>query len=349
MDESSLRGFGILWIGVAVMAANLTPQYLDAEEKYRAAKTPEEKLAALEEMWRELPKHKSSEKIQAELKKKLSAARKAVQQPGKKGPTRADPFCVPKTGAGQIVLIGTPNVGKSSIVGGLTKAHVKITDYPFATTGPVPGSVPYEDIQIQLIDTPPVTADHVPPGFPGLWRLADVLIVVADLSSDCLLEDVETCLNHLTERNIELTDGPRELPEEAGAMLKVPGFVLANKIDVPGASDNLDMLRELYGERVRIEPLSTGDADRMAWLAELFFKLVRVVRVYAKPPGKKPDLDEPFVLPIGSDIHELARKVYRGLEDRVKSARLWGSGVADGQQVHLDHVLHDKDIVELHA
>ena len=331
------------------MAANLTPQYLGAEAKYRAANTPEEKLAALEEMWRELPKHKSSEKLQANLKKKLSAARKALQQGGKRGSTKADPFHIPKSGAGQIALIGTPNVGKSSIVGGLTNAHVKITDYPFATTMPVPGSVPYEDVQIQLIDTPAVTADHVPPGFPGLWRSADALIVVGDLSSDTVLDDVETCLNHFAERRIELTDGPRERPDDVDAMTKVPGLILANKIDLAGASQNLELVREFLGERVRIEPSSARDSDRIARLPELLFGLIRVIRVYAKPPGKKPDLDEPFVLPVGGDVHELARKVYRGLEDRVRSARIWGHGVVDGQNVHLDHVLHDKDIVELHA
>jgi ribosome-interacting GTPase 1 len=331
------------------MAANLTPQYLEAEARYRAARTPEEKLAALEEMWRELPKHKSSEKIQADLKKKLSAARKALQQGGKKGPTRVDPFFIPKSGAGQIALIGTPNVGKSSIVGGLTHAHVAIADYPFATPLPLPGMVLYEDVQIQLVDTPPVTAEHVPTGSPGLWRSADALLVVVDLSSDSVLEDVEVCLNHLGERRIELTDGLRKLPVEPGGMLHVPGFVLANKSDLPAASDNLAVLRELFGARVGVEPLSTRDAGRMAQLPELFFRLIRVIRVYAKPPGRKPDLDEPFVLRVGSDVRELARKVYRGFDHRVRSARIWGHGVADGQNVHLDHVLHDKDIVELHA
>jgi len=79
----------------------------------------------------------------------------------------------------------------------------------------------------------------------------------------------------------------------------------------------------------------------------LLFDLIQIVRVYAKPPGKKPDLDDPFILPAGSDVHALAHKVYRGLENQVRSARLWGRGVIDGQNVHLDHVLHDKDIVEL--
>lgn len=331
------------------MAANLTPQYLEAEAKYREARTPEEKLAALEEMWRELPKHKSTEKIQADLKKKLSAARKALQQPTRKGATRADPFAIPRCGAGRVVLVGGPNAGKSSIVGGLTNAQVRIAQYPFSTTLPVPGMVQYEDIQIQLIDTPPLTAERLPPGLAGLWHSADALLIVADLSSDAVLEDAEVCLNHLAERRIELTDGPRQPPKEPGAPRRVPGLLLANKRDLPGADDRLGILRELLGPRVRIEAMSARDPQELARLPELLFRLIGVVRVYAKPPGRKPDLDEPFVLPAGSDVHELARKVYRGLENRVRAARIWGHGVADGQNVHLDHILHDRDIVELHT
>lgn len=331
------------------MAANLTPQYLDAEARYRAAKTPEDQLAALEEMWRELPKHKSSEKLQAELKKKLSAARKAVQHASHKTTTQVDPFSIPKSGAGQVALLGTPNVGKSSIVGGLTHAHVKIADYPFATAIPVPGMVPYEDVQVQLVDTPPVTADHVPTGFTGLWRAADALLIVADLTSGSLLDDVETCVRHLAERRIELVDGPRQRPTELEQPLKVPGLAVANKVDAAGAADNLEVLRELWGERLRIEPLSTRDPEHMARLPALLYALIRVIRVYAKPPGRKPDLEEPFILPAGATIHELAHKIYRGRELRIISARIWGHGVAAGQNVQLDHVLCDKDVVEIHA
>ncbi len=330
------------------MAANLTPQYLEAEARYRAAKTPAEKLAALEEMWRELPKHKSSEKIQAELKKKLSAARQNVQH-HKKGPAQADPFAIPKSGAGQVVLIGTPNVGKSSIVGGLTHAHVKIADYPFATALPVPGMVPFEDILIQLVDTPPVTVEHVPAGMAGLWHAADALLIVADMSGDAFLDDIETCLRHLGERRIALTADPRFRAPEPEAPLNIPGLVLANKMDAAGASGNLELARELLAGRAAIEPLSTRDAALLARVPELLFKLIHVIRVYAKPPGRKPDLAEPFVLAAGSDVHELARRVYHGHEHQVRSARLWGRGVADGQNIQLDHVLRDKDIVELHT
>lgn len=331
------------------MAANLTPQYHAAEAGYREAKTPEEQLAALEAMWRELPKHKSTEKIQAELKRKLSVARKALQEGGKKTTSKSDPFAIPRSGAGQVVLIGTPNVGKSSIVGGLTHAHVHIADYPFATPLPVPGMVQFEDVQIELIDTPPITAEHVPAGFPGLWHAADALLVVVDLASDALLEDAEVCLRHLAERHIELTEGPRVPAAEIGAMLKVPGVVLGNKCDLPAAGENLALLRALLGERVRIEPVSTLDPVQMARLPGLLFRLIRVIRIYAKPPGRKPDLEIPFVLPAGSDVHALAHRIHRGMEHRIRSARIWGKGVADGQNVQLDHALHDKDIVELHT
>ncbi|HUN82464.1 MAG TPA: GTPase [Phycisphaerae bacterium] len=331
------------------MAANLTPQYHEAEARYRGANSPEEELAALEEMWRELPKHKSSEKIQGELKKKLSVARKALQAGGKRAASHTDPFAIPKSGVGQVVLIGAPNVGKSSIVGGLTHAHVHIADFPFATTLPVPGMVSYEDVKIELIDTPPVTAEHVPAGFPGLWRSVDAIIVVADLSSDSVLDDAEMCLRHLSERRIELTQGRRRIPDGENTTLQVPGLVLANKTDAPSANDNLALLRDLLSSRVRIEPLSTRDPERMARIPRLLFELVHVIRVYAKPPGRKPDLAEPFALPEGSDIHALAHRVHRGLEHRIRSARIWGSGVADGQNVQLDHILQDKDVVELHA
>jgi ribosome-interacting GTPase 1 len=353
------------------MAANLTPQYREAEARYRAAHTPEEVLAALEEMWRELPKHKSTEKIQADLKKKLSAARKALQQAPRKGAGRVDPYAIPKCGAGQVALIGTPNVGKSSIIAALTHAHVKIADYPFSTELPVPGMVSYEDVQIQLIDTPPVTAEYVPPGAAGLWRAADALVLVADLSSDSCLEDLDVCLSHLAARSIELIDGPRQRPREAGEPLRVPSLILANKMDAPGADVSLELLRERVGETggtaavhanaasglpraqvagsVPLEAVSAREPGGLARLPRLLFELIRVIRIYAKPPGRKPDLEEPFILPVGSDVHELARRVYRGLELRVRAARVWGHGVAAGQNVQLDHMLHDRDIVELHT
>ena len=301
-------------------------------------------------MWRELPKHKSSEKMQAELKKKLSATRADIQKGGKKSAGKLDPFAIPKAGAGQIVCLGPPNGGKSSIVGALTKAHVKIAEFPFSTALPLPGMVTFEDVKFELIDTPPITAEHVPPGFAGLWRSADALLVVVDLASDALLEDAEMCLNHLNERHIELTDKPAcALSRAPDAVQKKTGIVLANRLDAPTAADNLELLREFFAARVHIEPLSTRDPTDIARLPRLLFDLLGVIRVYAKPPGKKIEQTDPFVLHGGATVHDMARKVHRGMAEHVKSARIWGETVFDGQNVQLDHVLHDMDTVELHA
>ena len=163
-----------------------------------------------------------------------------------------------------VVLVGQPNVGKSALFGALTGSYVTVSNYPGTTVEITTGSMTLGGRKIQVIDTPPVTAEHVPPGFPGLWRSADALIVVSDVSSDSVLEDIDTCLNHLAERNIELVDGPRQLPQDPGATLQVPGFVFANKVDVAGAASNLDMVRELFDARVRIEPLSTTDPESWA-------------------------------------------------------------------------------------
>lgn len=331
------------------MAANLTPQYREAEARFRAAQDADERLAALEEMWRELPKHKSTEKIQADLKKKLSAVRKECQQVERHGGGRVDLYAIPRSGAGQVALLGPPNSGKSSLVAALTHAHVRVADFPFSTSVPVPGMVPYLDVQIQLVDTPPITADHVPTGMAGLWRSADALVVVADLSTDACAEDTAMCLAHLASRHVELTDGPRRLPEAAGQMLRVPGLILAAKDDADGAPERLEFLREVTGLGQRIEPLSTRDPARMARFPRRLWELLGVIRVYAKPPGRKPDLHEPFILREGADVAALAARVFRGKDHAVHSARIWGHGVADGQHVQLHHPLHDGDVVELHS
>ncbi len=329
------------------MAANLTPQYLDAEERYKSAQTAEERLAALEEMFRLIPKHKASEKMQAELKRKISAARKDAAHEASHGKTGAklDPFHIPKSGAGQIVLIGTPNVGKSSLVAAVSHAAVKVADYPFSTALSVPGMVTFEDVQIQLVDTPPITSDHVAAGFPGLWHACDALLVVVDASTDALLDDAETCLRHLAERHLALAPSAGGV----GELRLKRGLMLVNKRDAAGATERLAALREFFGSRSRIQAISAHDASDIAGFPELLFELLNVIRVYAKPPGKKADETAPFILPAGSTVHALAAHVHRGMAEHLHSARIWGTSLFPGQNVQLDHVLHDKDTVELHA
>ncbi len=333
-----------------VMPANLTPDYLEAEQRYRQAKTPAEKLEALEEMLRTIPKHKGTSKIQGELKRKISEAKEAAQTAKKGGGGGFDPFAIPRQGAGQVIVIGTPNTGKSSIVGAITKATVKIAEWPFTTPTPVPGMCHHEDVPIQMIDTPPLTAEQAPTGLAGAVYSADIVLIVLDASAGSILEDAETCLNFVKARKLVPTSEPNPtMPEDYDGPRPKRCLILANKADLPDASDNIDVLKEMLPDAVTIKPCSATTGEGVTDLPTDLFNLLHVMRVYAKPPGKPADMTAPFILEIGSNILDMAGVVHRDLPEKLKTARVWGTGVHDGQQVQKDHVLHDKDIVELHS
>lgn len=317
------------------MPANLTPLYHAAEEKYRKARTPEEKAEALQEMLATIPKHKGTEKLQAEIKRRLAQLREEKQQ-SKKQKSGYNPFFVEKQGAGQVVLAGYPNTGKSALVAALTRAKVKVADFPYTTSVPAAGMMPFEDILIQLVDTPPFTADNIPGGLIGTLRSADLLLVTVDLSAGDCLEQAETTLQVLEERGI--------IDPEGENTLAVPYFVLGTKADLPEASENLEILRELRPD-LEITPFSIH-SDHSGFAARIF-AMLDVIRIYSKAPGKKPDMTRPFILKKGSTVLDLAYAIHRDFPEKLKSVLVWGSSRFDGQAVPRDYVLADKDIVEL--
>jgi len=324
------------------MPANLTPDYERADARYRAAVTDDEKLEALREMYATIPKHKGTEKLQAELKRKISHQRKAVSRAPRK---TQDVFHIPRAGAGQVVLVGTPNVGKSSIVLKLTGAHVKVTEYPFATTVPVPGMCHFEEVQIELVDTPPVTADHIPSGLLGTIRAADIVTIVVDASAEAL-DEAEAALGVLRERGLILRTVPiSELdpsnPADHCAML------LVNKMDT-GEAGVLETLQELYGPALEVFGVSAQTGEGMdQWVARLW-QLLASIRVFTKEPGKPAEMIKPFTLPIGSTVEDLASEIHRELPAKMKFARVWGDHAHSGMQVHRTEELKDRDVVEIH-
>ena len=325
------------------MPANLTPEYVRAEKRYRQAAGEAEKLDALQEMLRAIPKHKGTEKMQADIKHRLSVLRKAAEA---KGPSRGpDPFYVPKSGAGQVVLVGPPNVGKSMLLARTTKAQVRVTDYPFATATPVPGMARFEDVPIELVDTPPVTAEHIAGGLVGWLHSADVICVVVDLADEPL-EQAEMVRELLSRRNISLRSVPRnELAADAPG--EHCGLVVATKSDLAPA-DNLLALQEFCGEQLEVRAVSAETGQGLDELLRRLWQLLAVIRVYTKQPGKPPDFKRPFTLPVGSTVEDLARAIHRELPEKMKYARLWGHARFDGQQVRRPEPLCDKDVVEIH-
>ncbi len=220
------------------MPANLTQQYKKAEQRFKAAGTDEERLEALEEMLREIPKHKGTEHLQADLKKRRSKLKAAIEGGGKKtgGVKHVDIFHVPKSGAGQVALAGMPNAGKSAILAALTHAHVHVADYPFTTDKPAPGMAKHEDVQIQLVDAPPITADFAPAGLVNTYRSADMLAIVIDLAGE-VLEQMEVCTAYLDSHTLILDEG-------GDAHLGRKTFVIATKADI-APEGTLETLKEL--------------------------------------------------------------------------------------------------------
>lgn len=331
------------------MPANLTAQYKAAEERYRQATQHGEKLEALREMLALLPKHKGTEKLQGDLKKRIAKLEDEGAHAAKSGHHGPDPGHVKKEGAGQWVLLGPPNAGKSTLLKALTHARPEIADYPFTTRLPQPGMMEFEDVLVQLVDTPAVAAGHTESWLPNLVRNADGLLLVLDVAAD----DVEAAWHNLQELLDRARVWPRTraLPDDASPLVQQkPVIVLANKCEEDPDGTFAALARETVGEGLPFLCVSAARGDGLAELRPLLFRELHRIRVHTKEPGHKADGGKPFVLPDGATVEDLARLVHQDLAARLKFARIWGSHARfDGQQVDRHHALADGDVVELHA
>jgi ribosome-interacting GTPase 1 len=326
------------------MPTNLPPEALDAEKRYRAAKSVAEKIACLEEFISTIPKHKGTDKLRADLRRRLSKLKSAT--PSQKKVSRHESaFHIDKEGAGQVAVVGPANVGKSALVAALTNATPEVADYPYTTWTPTPGMMPMENIQIQLIDTPPLSGDYVEPELIELIKKSDLILLVVDLQT-YPIQQLEDTIALLQEYRII----PRRLKDrytEGRRLTFIPLLVLVNKNDDESTDEDLEILCELLEDDWPLLPVSATTGRNLERLKQVVFEELEIVRVYSKPPGKEPDLNTPFVLKKGSTVAEFAGKIHQDFFKQLKSARVWGKGVYDGQMVGRDHVLHDGDVVEL--
>ena len=327
------------------MPANLPPEYLEAEKRYRAAKNATEKLACLEDMLTLLPKHKGTDKLRADLRKRVSKV-KAASQAKKGASKRESAFHIDKEGAGQVVVVGPANVGKSALVGKLTNANPEVADFPLTTWKPTPGMMPVENIQIQLVDTPPLNRDYVEPELLDLIRRSDIILLVVDLQTDPV-EQLEETVNLLEEQGI-VPSHLRDRYEDQRLLKFIPFLVLANKNDDESTDENLEIFRELTDNDWPMISVSTITGRNLELLKNTLVDKLQIIRVYSKAPGKEPDLTAPFVLKRGSTVEDFASKVHKDFVDKLKIAKVWGEKVFDGQMVQRDYILRDGDVVELH-
>jgi uncharacterized protein len=332
------------------MPANLTPQYHKAEAEYRRAQTPEEELRCLELMLREIPKHKGTDKLQAELKAKISKARHEAEHAKKTAKKGHHGPHIQRQGAGRATIIGGPNAGKSQLLAKLTRATPEVAPYPFTTREPQPGMMPWEDVQVQLVDTPPITAEVFDPALLGLIRGSDLVLLVVDVGNDDGIDAVQPILDRLSGSKTRLA-AESYLSEEDVGLSFTQTFAVYNKTDLPGAEDRIALLKEFCPLPFREFHISAEHGAGLEDLRAAIYSALDVVRVYTKLPTKKEaDYDKPFTLKRGGTLLDVAELVHRDLAATFKYARVWGAAVlSPGAQMKADYVVHDKDVVEIHA
>jgi ribosome-interacting GTPase 1 len=339
-----LLRYGVHAVGeVREMPANLTPAYRQAEARFREAVTTEEKVVALEDMLRVLPKHKGTEKLHADLRSRLSKLRREPQH----GPGKGHSHRIPREGAGQVALAGCPNAGKSSLVAALTHASPEVAPYPLTTRDATPGMMPYEDIAFQLVDLPPLCHEHVEPWVYDLIRAADLVWLVVPIDRPIVGLDVEMEL--LGARGIVPYPAGGDVPtgSRPGWAVK-PALLVVTGMDRAGADGDLQALRELLEVPWPILPVSTVTRRGFDELGRRTFAALGVMRIYTKEPGKEPDRVRPFTLPIGSTVADLARTIHNDVAATMRFAKLWGRSAFAGQSVGEAHVLVEGDVVEIH-
>ena len=340
------------------MPANLSPDYKAAESAFRQAREPEERLRCLREMLRTIPKHKGTEHLQADIKSRIKQLTEGLVGPKKEAARGGPATVIHAEGAAQIALIGPPNSGKSSLHHKLTRSHAHVGPYPFTTQYPQPGMLPYQDIQFQLVDLPPVSCDHPVVWFYNALQPADACLLVVDLSDPDCVGQMQDLIRILKEKKVALSpDWSKQSAEEEedGDLpdpfsIRLPVLMLVNKIDLTDAPvDERDVFLELTGLRFPVLEVSAHTEEGLERIGPWLFEKLGIVRVYTKVPGRPPDKDRPFAVRRGQTVLDVAVKVHREIAETFRYARLWGEGQVNGQQVGRDYPVSDGDVLEIHS
>jgi small GTP-binding protein len=249
-----------------------------------------------------------------------------------------DPFEIPMSGVGRIALFGLSNVGKSTLMNAITNTDVDVGSYLNTTTIGQAGACTFHGVTFQIVDLPGFL------DFKEDWtiskqivrvaRTSDAIMMVIDLSMS-----IDRQLSFLTQ---QLEDAKILVDGESDYKIAV----IASKGDLPGSKETYQEL--LQKVKWDVYPIAYNNEEALEKLKESLYNLLKVIRVYTKPPGEKPNHDEPFVIRKGASVGDVAEKIHTSFIKRFRYAKIWGTSTQfDGQQVGLDHILQDEDVIEL--
>jgi len=301
---------------IRMASTNQSPQYKKAESNFLAAGKDEDRIRWLEEMIRECPKHKSSEKMLANLKTRYRKLKEKSERIKKSGKGSSGKKSIRK-GEMQAVLIGSTNSGKSTLLSELTNTNPGIATYPFTTKSPEVGVLRFGGMNIQIVENPAFESEYYD---RGLTNTADTLLLVVKN-----LEQITALMN-----------GLKGFPQEKIIIFNDTGL---------SDSERKKLSATLQSKKYNFLITSLGNNTDLKDLKEKIFRSFGRMRIYTKEPGKEKS-EKPIILEPGAIIKDIARKVLKNLS-ALKESRVWGpSSKFPGQVVGLNHELKDLDIVE---
>jgi hypothetical protein len=219
--------------------------------------------------------------------------------------------------------------------------------------------IPFEDIHIQLVDLPAVASEHPVGWMQATLQSADATLLVVDLAEPSCVEQIEDVHAVLRAKQVTLTeqwDAPSTAPVDESESegdpfaLTLPTLLVANQCDrIADIDAELEAFREVSGVHYPALAVSALTGHGLGEIGAALFRLLGIVRVYTKTPGHAADKTRPFTLRRGQTVRDVARHVHKDLERTLRYARVWGHSGFEGQQVGAEHVLADRDIIELHV
>jgi small GTP-binding protein len=304
------------------MPINANYEYMNAEAKFLEAKTDEEKLTALEEMMRTMPKHKSAEALRKNIRTRYKKLKQKLETEQKKKKSASKKSGIKKADM-QAAIIGPTNTGKSSLLSCLTNAGPEIANYPYTTKAPTIGTLNHEGTKIQLIDMPSIDNELCD---LGIVNTADTLIIV--ITDDAQIKEITPFLEKASSKRI----------------------IVFNKLDLLNENQKRKISARLQSKKYDFVLISCKTKENLGQLQEKIFLSFGKIRIYTKEPGKRVDKKDPIILPKGSTVKDAAEKILHGFSSQIKQTKLTGpSSKFPNQKVGLDHVLKDKDIVEFYT